>query len=116
MGQVDVVDRCKAASKLRRWLEDAASIESEILSTDYLDVEMVDAVGIALERRRGHIRLVVDLSASGCPRLRVRMVDQRGGWWLLDSWGRVAPTVKDLPAALAHPRRLGLASGDRCGL
>ncbi len=98
--------------KLHRWLDAAAEIEAELLSSEHLDAELVDAVGVALVERRAHVRLVVDFVAPDSPRLRVRVVDRRGGWWLLDTWGQVAPPVKNIARA---QRRFDASSALRMG-
>lgn len=88
------------AERLQRWLDEAGELEAAILSEQCIDAELVDAVGVALEQRRAHVRLVVDCIAPEHPRLRVRVVDRRGGWWLADSWGRDATRLKHMRAAL----------------
>lgn len=77
-------------------LAQAAVLERELLSSEYVDVDLVDAAGEVLERG-GHVRLVIDLVPE--PRLRVRMIGRRGGWWLIDSRGRVAHPPRGFRAA-----------------
>ncbi|MDT3680759.1 MAG: hypothetical protein ROZ64_18240 [Burkholderiaceae bacterium] len=85
---------------MQRWLDQAGEIEAAILSTAHLDDELVNAAGVALDQRRAHLRLVVDLLAPESPRLRVRVIG-RHAWWLADSWGCDAPRLKHIRAGLA---------------
>lgn len=80
-------------TKLQRWIEDTEALELDLLRSPPLDEALVDAAIVALNRD-AHLRLVVDIHALGETRLRVRVVDRRGGWWLLDSAARVAPAAK----------------------
>lgn len=83
---------------LRQWLEEAVELEAELLRSPPLDEAVLDAAVLALNRG-GHLRLVVDLLPLDEPRLRVRVVEPAGGWWLSDSWARVAPAAHALGTA-----------------
>lgn len=76
---------------LREWLEAAAELEPELLSSPPLALVDIDAACVALNAG-GHLRLVLDLR-PGEIRLRVRVIERGCGWWLSDSWGRVAPVM-----------------------
>lgn len=82
-----------AKSNLCRWLEAAAGLEDELLDALPQDDAIIDGTVRALNAG-GHLRLVVDIPALGEPRLRVRMCTARGGWWLLDTCGSVAPPAR----------------------
>lgn len=80
---------------LRAWLEQAVSLESELLQSPPISATDIDAAVVAL-KAGGHLRLVVDLHPlPGESRLRVRVCERGYGWWLCDSWGRVAPAMLD---------------------
>ena len=80
---------------LREWLDAAAELEPELLQSPPLTTTDIDAAVVALNAG-GHLRLVVDLHPlPGGSRLRVRVCERGYGWWLCDSWGRVAPAMLD---------------------
>jgi len=83
---------------LRQWIERAAELEPELLRAPPLDGAVLDVAVRALDRG-AHLRLVVDLLPLDEPRLRVRVVEPAGGWWLSDSWARVAPAAHALGTA-----------------
>lgn len=83
---------------LERWLDAAAELAFELLQEPALDPAEGDAARVAVYAG-GRLRLVLDFAPQGRPRLRVKVIERSGSWWLLDSTGRDAPA--------AHAGRIG---------
>ena len=82
---------------VRNFLELAAACESQILVAPPLTPELARMVAAARWIGDGaRVRLMVDLYADSDPRLRVRMINRRGGFWLLDTSGIVAPQPRTI--------------------